>query len=171
METVADFDAWLAELPHEHKIVIAGNHDFCFEKKPEEAERALTGATYLLDSGTTACGIRFWGSPWQPWFYDWAFNLQRGPEIRAKWDLIPDGTQVLVTHGPPAGFGDLTSAGESAGCVDLLAALERVKPAAHVFGHIHEGYGQWEKEGMRLINASSCNLAYDPVNPPVVFEI
>ncbi|MCK4490026.1 MAG: hypothetical protein KAU23_07180 [Anaerolineales bacterium] len=49
-------------------------------------------------------GTKFYGSPWQPWFYDWAFNLQRGPEIRSKWELIPEGIDILITHGPPYGI-------------------------------------------------------------------
>jgi len=85
--------------------------------------------------------VKFYGSPWQPWFYDWAFNLERGAEIRAKWDLIPEVIDVLITHGPPFGIGDLTARGDKAGCQDLLEVLERIKPRVHIFGHIHEGYG------------------------------
>ena len=48
-------------------------------------------------------GVKVYGSPWQPWFGGWAFNLERGPDIAAKWALIPDDTDVLLTHGPPAG--------------------------------------------------------------------
>jgi len=167
---VSDFDAWLAGLPHRHKIVIAGNHDFCFERQAAEAEARLTHAHYLRDSGLTLEGIRFYGSPWQPWFFDWAFNLQRGPEIRAKWDLIPDGIDVLITHGPPAGHGDLTTLGDRAGCVDLLDALRRVKPRLHVFGHIHEGYGQTREGETFCINASTCDVKYAAVNAPIVLD-
>src|SRR4029453_10448992 len=77
LDTVADFNGWIGALPHPHKVVIAGNHDFCFDKS-DDAARILTNATYLFDAETAACGVRIWGSPWQPWFFDWAFNLQRG---------------------------------------------------------------------------------------------
>jgi predicted phosphohydrolase len=170
LEDVEAFDAWLAGLPHPHKIVIAGNHDFCFERAPGEAEARLTRAVYLRDSGLTLGGLRFWGSPWQPWFFDWAFNLQRGPEIRAKWDLIPADTDVLITHGPPAGHGDLTTRGDHAGCADLLDAIRRVRPRLHVFGHIHEGYGQTSEGETLCVNASNCDVDYQPVNPPIVLD-
>ena len=171
LEVVRDFNDWLGGLPHPHKLVIAGNHDFCFERLPAESAALLTNATYLLDSGVKVAGLAIYGSPWQPWFYDWAFNLQRGPEIRAKWDLIPANTDVLITHGPPAGHGDLTLQGDRAGCVDLLDALGRVRPKVHVFGHIHEGYGQTTVGPTLCVNASTCDAEYRAVNPPVVVEV
>ena len=123
LEDVIDFNNFLATLPHPHKIVIAGNHDFCFEEDRKACEEALTNCIYLQDQEVTIDGVRFYGSPWQPWFYDWAFNLERGPKIRAKWDLIPEGIDILITHGPPYGIGDLTTRGDNAGCQDLLECL------------------------------------------------
>lgn len=169
---VVDFASWLAELPHAHKVIIAGNHDWCFERTPDEAEHALSGCHYLFDSGVELMGLNFWGSPWQPWFLDWAFNLQRGKPLRQKWELIPDSTDVLVTHGPPHGILDLTHPRrEHVGCAQLLAAILRVKPAVHAFGHIHEGYGQHREHGVFFANASSCTLRYAPTNPPVVLDV
>jgi Icc-related predicted phosphoesterase len=170
LEDVTAFNSWLGSLPHTHKIVIAGNHDFCFERSREASEPLLTNCTYLHDSATTVMGIRFWGSPWQPWFFNWAFNLERGEEIRRKWALIPDNTDVLITHGPPYGHGDRTRSGELVGCRDLLEVVERIRPRLHVFGHIHEGYGVSFNDHTTLVNASNCDLSYEPVNPPVVFE-
>ena len=116
-------------------------------------------------------GVKFYGSPWQPWFYDWAFNLERGPEIRAKWDLIPEDTDVLITHGPPYGIGDLTFQKDHAGCQDLLKAVERLKPRTHIFGHIHERYGINSIDGTTFINASSFNHNYHRFNEPVIFDL
>ena len=170
MEQVADFNEWLGTLPHRHKIVIAGNHDFCFEDQPGETAALLTNCIYLFDEAITLDGLYFYGSPWQPWFFDWAFNLRRGPEIRAKWELIPKETDVLITHGPPLGHGDLTSHGECVGCADLLESVRQKRPKLHIFGHIHEGYGVMQNEHTTFINASSCNLQYRPVQRPVVFD-
>ncbi|MCU0866457.1 MAG: metallophosphoesterase, partial [Planctomycetes bacterium] len=131
----------------------------------------LRAATYLEDSEVTVDGVRIWGSPWQPWFYDWAFNLERGPAIAAKWDRIPAGIDVLVTHGPPAGILDRTDQGDAVGCADLLAAVRRVRPKLHVFGHIHEAYGTLEQDGVRFVNASNCSVRYRPVQPPIVVDL
>lgn len=177
---VEEFAAWFAGLPHAHKIVIAGNHDWLFERSPTRARNILGNVTYLLDEAVEVAGLRIWGSPWQPWFFDWAFNLRRGVALREKWDLIPADTDVLITHGPPHGF--LDSVGRSTafapdgivehvGCEELLVALDRVQPALHVFGHIHEGYGQARLGETILVNASNCDADYRPVNPPVVVDL
>ncbi|HLP12573.1 MAG TPA: metallophosphatase domain-containing protein [Flavobacteriales bacterium] len=170
---IMDFLHWFAGQPHQHKIFIAGNHDFYFEKYPEtEIHKTLSAEIiYLNDSGITINGVNFWGSPVQPWFYDWAFNRRRGPEIKKHWDLIPPNTNVLITHGPPVGILDRTVTGQHVGCEDLLAAIEKVKPQYNVFGHIHEAYGVLEKKGTIHINASVLNENYRLVNEPVVFEV
>ncbi len=170
LHEVQAFDAFLARLDHRHKLVIAGNHDYCFERQPAAARAALRHAVYLEDRAVEIEGVRFWGSPWQPWFFDWAFNLQRGAEIRAKWGLIPDDTEVLITHGPPLGHRDLTARGEPAGCADLRARIGEVRPRFHLFGHIHEAFGTSTDGTTTYVNASTCDLGYRPVNPPVVLD-
>jgi len=170
LRDVEAFDAFLGTLPHRHKIVICGNHDFCFEREPLAARSRIRHATYLEDAGLVVEGVKFWGSPWQPWFFDWAFNLQRGPEIAEKWALIPDDTDVLITHGPPRGHGDRTTHGDDAGCDDLLRRIEEIRPKAHIFGHIHEGYGVTRNQHTLFVNASTCTVNYRASNPPVVLE-
>ena len=152
---VEDFDRWLGTLPHRYKVVICGNHDFCFEQTPEQARRRITNATYLEDEACVVEGITIYGSPWQPWYGGWAFNLERGRPLAEKWALIPDGTQLLITHGPPEGVLDLTFRGERAGCRDLLERVKAVRPRLHVFGHIHEAAGVVELDGTTFVNAST----------------
>ena len=165
------FDAWLSTLPHRHKVVIAGNHDFGFQKHPDEAPGWITAAHYLQDQALEIEGLRIWGSPWQPWFFDWAFNLERGAPLRAKWDLIPADTDVLLTHGPPHQILDRTIRGEHVGCEELRIAVERIRPRLHVFGHIHEAYGQLVVDGTYFVNASSCTLRYTATQAPVVVDL
>lgn len=146
LENVEDLNDWLGTLPHRHKIVIAGNHDWVFQEAPALARDALTNAIYLEDSGVEIDGIRFWGSPWTPTFLDWAFMLDRGQALHDRWMQIPDDTDVLITHGPPKGIGDEALMGfrcQNVGCVDLLHRIEQMRLKAHIFGHIHEGYGQY----------------------------
>ncbi|KAK4309551.1 hypothetical protein Pmani_018814 [Petrolisthes manimaculis] len=132
----------------------------------------LTNATYLQDQPLTICGIKLYGTPWQPEFCNWAFNLPRGHKCLEKWDSIPDDTVVLITHTPPIGHGDLCCTGVRAGCVELLTTVQtRVKPKYHVFGHIHEGYGVTTDGKTIFINASTCNSSYVPINPPIVFDV
>jgi hypothetical protein len=151
--------------------VIAGNHDRCFETDPEAARPLTHGLTYLQDSDVTIDGLRFWGAPWQPWFLSWAFNLQRGPEIAQKWALIPDDTDVLITHGPPATILDETYDGRPVGCEELLRTVQRITPRLHAFGHIHESYGAQVVGSTLFVNASACTLRYKPKQLPVVVDL
>jgi Icc-related predicted phosphoesterase len=182
-----DFNDFLLALPHRHKVVIAGNHDITFEpsyyeknwrrfhsKKQScvDARAQLTNCTYLEDEAVIIEGIKIYGSPWQPEFCEWAFNLDRGVPLREKWDLIPDDTDILVTHGPPRGHGGLCSSGIDAGCEELLGALEgRIQPKYHVFGHVHEGYGVTTNGNSVFINASTCSFNYQAINPAIVFDV
>ena len=164
------FDAWLGTLPHAHKVVVAGNHDFAFERDPE-ARTWIRNAVYLQDEEVTLVGLRFYGSPWQPRFYDWVFNLDRGEPLRTVWEKIPTGLDVLITHGPPRGILDRTANGDDAGCDDLLDRVELVRPRVHVFGHIHEGYGVVTRGATRFVNACSCDVDYHAVQAPIVVDL
>jgi hypothetical protein len=117
---------------------------------------------YLEDAGVELLGLRFWGSTWQPEFNDWAFNLPRGPRLADKWALVPEGLDVLVTHGPPAGFGDHASTAGRQGCADLLARVERVRPRLHLFGHIHEDGGTWSEGGVVFANVTTWECERAP---------
>jgi predicted phosphodiesterase len=175
LQAIANAGKWIRSLPHRHKIVVAGNHDWAFELKSDSARRRLgdgqDGLVYLQDFGRKIDGVRFWGSPWQPWFLDWAFNLRRGPALAAKWAFIPDSTDVLITHGPPMGILDYLPRGEHAGCADLLARVAFIKPKVHAFGHIHEGSGVLERNGTTYVNASICDDENRPTNPVRVVDI
>jgi Icc-related predicted phosphoesterase len=168
---IINFNGWLGRLPHKRKVVIAGNHDRLFEgNHAQYAGGLLTNATYLRDSGVTIDGFKFYGSPWQPEFCNWAFNLPRGAALKAKWDLIPSDTDVLITHGPPYGIRDWTRPGGGhLGCRDLLEAVMRVKPQVHVFGHIHGGEGVFVEPstGTKFINAAFLNEQYQPWGTPI----
>lgn len=187
---VKEFASQLASMPHRHKIVIAGNHDLTFEPDTYPKTRQTIGfhakdqdcaeciqmvsdvCHYLQDSAVTIEGVKFYGSPWSPSFYNWAFNADRGDEISAIWDKIPEDTEVLITHGPPVGYGDLCTSKNRAGCVDLLRHVEtRIRPRLHIFGHIHEGYGVISNGDQIFANASTCTYMNTPSNPPLVFDI
>lgn len=159
---VEDELAVLEALPHAHKIVIAGNHDFALE---EGGVRVPDSITYLQDSGVTIDGLVFWGSPWQPYFGGWAFNLRRGAPLREVWARVPTRTDVLVTHTPPLGMLDRVL-DDRVGCEELRKALVRIAPRLHVFGHIHEGYGTFKVGATQYVNAA-CMRRFAP-NAPIV---
>jgi len=173
---------WLGKLPHKRKIVIAGNHDFCFQHGLGARSMFADDTEYLEDSATVYNGVKFYGSPYQPEFGGWAFNLKRGSQLADRWSKIPDDTEVLITHGPPFGILDwLKTTGmdgigldtEYVGCEDLLRRVKELpKLKLHVFGHIHLHGGQtMEMEGKRFVNAAVCDERYFPVTKIQVVEL
>ena len=170
---VRNFLDWFAEQDFEYKVFIAGNHDYFFERSPESfiTEIIPNNVIYLNDSGIEINGINIWGSPVQPWFFDWAFNRQRGPDIDKHWQLIPNDTDILITHGPAYGILDRTVRGEFVGCEDLLKKIQQIKPKYHIAGHIHEAHGLERHGQTTFINASVLNFKYKMANEAVVFEI
>ena len=169
---IEDFLLWFSQQKYKYKIFIAGNHDFFFEKtKPKQIESLIPpDIIYLNDSGIEIDDCHIWGSPITPEFFNWAFNRKRGEPIRKHWDLIPENTDILITHGPPYRILDLTIHEQHVGCKDLLQKVKQIRPKYHIFGHIHESYGSLNLSGTRFINASAVNEQYDLRHKPILFE-
>lgn len=168
------FFHWFGTLPHARKIYVAGNHDTIFEKRPEDARALIPeGVTYLQDSEVVINGLRIYGAPWTPEFMNWAFNVRRGAPIQKKWDLIPTGLDILVTHGPPMGVLDrVYGEEEHLGCRELRDTVRRVKPKVHLFGHIHSGHGKMAYDsGTLCANVAICDESYRPAYPATVIEL
>ena len=195
---VTDFIRWFQNLGGwDAKIFISGNHDYCFERinLPHHKGQydwlpnlmstenlSQSDVTYLEDSFITietpefSRPIKFYGSPWQPEFYNWAFNLPRlGNELQEKWNMIPEDTDVLITHGPPNGYGDLVNnwrqPNTNVGCECLINRIGEINPLVNVFGHIHEGYGVEYGKKTLFVNASICTAGYEPTNKPIVIDL
>lgn len=172
---VESFLKWYSALPYKYKIMISGNHDFLFEEQRIIAKELLArypDIIYLESSEVIIEGIKIYGEPRQPWFHDWAFNVERGEKIKRYWDAIPDDVDILVTHGPPKGILDMTMRGEQVGCEDLLFRIKELKNLKlHCWGHIHEHAGYDFIDNIHFVNASVLNLRYQLQNKPLMFEI
>jgi len=163
---ITSFNRWLGEQRFKHRVVCAGNHDKLFESDPGTAKSLLSNAHYLENSGITLEGLRFWASPYTPEFFDWAFMYPRGTAAEKYWEQIPENLDVLITHGPPFGILDQPAPHKpNVGCAELLVAVQRTKPKVHVFGHIHGGAGELERDGVRFVNAAYLNERYKPKPP------
>ena len=181
-----DFLEWFSSQPHEHKIFIAGNHELGLDRGPMRDRKLAIikgfmekhpNLHYLENSEVTVGGVKFYGSPITPWFFDWAWNVRRGAPIAAAWDLIPEDTQVLLTHGPAYGILDtvLESFGRDShqGCADLRERIKKLSSLKlHAFGHLHlEGGQTLAEDGVTFANAAICDDAYHTVHPPIEVEI
>jgi Icc-related predicted phosphoesterase len=168
--------AWLARQPAAARVLVAGNHDHVCEHDPAatRAACAAAGVVYLRDEPASVAGLSLYGSPVTPAFRSLAFNRERGAEIRAHWDKIPGGLDLLITHGPPRGLGDRVFFGAHVGCADLLAAVRRARPRVHVYGHIHEARGEYrlpDLPGTRFLNVANATLLHGAPREPVVIEL
>lgn len=122
------FDLWLGELPHRHKVVIPGNHEYQLEEPGERS--VITNATLLVDSSVTIEGLRIWGSPVTP-SYGGAFGMSRAPDRRRHWARIPEGLDILIAHGPPFGLLNHSPGSERRdGCPELLEGVLEVQTTA-----------------------------------------
>lgn len=178
---VKRFHKWMAKQPAKHFISVQGNHEKWVEKNFAEAKTIAEAAcpgVHFIDEGLVEIeGLKIWCSAITPRFLDWAWNRNRGAEIKVHWDRIPNDIDVLVTHGPPRGILDKVvqvrsiERYEHVGCEDLAEAIKRVKPKVHIFGHIHCGYGETHVDGVSYYNASICDGMYRPANAPHTIEL
>lgn len=171
-EEVREFLDWFGAQDYPHRILVAGNHDRLHETDPDIAA-ALTpaGVTYLQDRSCIIRGLKIHGSPVQPEFNSWAFNRKRGVEIAKHWNMIPEDTDVVITHGPAYGILDHDLRGRNHGCADLRKRLEIIQPRLHVCGHIHSARGVTTLGRTVMVNAAICDDDYRPVHPPTVVDL
>jgi Icc-related predicted phosphoesterase len=178
-----EFVEWFDSIKnYDHMVFIAGNHDRLFEDWPEKASEITNSfkhVTYLQDNWVHVGSdvdnlIKIYGSPWQPEFYDWAFNLPRnGEDLREKWFWIPNDTDILITHGPPQTKLDTSGPPWNTpllGCELLMERVKELKPKIHVFGHIHGGYGYVFDGHTHYFNASVLNERYEVANKPMTID-
>lgn len=156
-QDLTDFNNFLKTLPHRYKIIVGGNHDHLLADEPTLAKSILSEAIYLQDEMVIVEGISIYGSPWQPKFNDQAcdaFALPRGRALDKKWEMIPEGVDILLTHAPPAGIMDQDGP-VSHGCSGLYKAVTIKQPKLHIFGHIHSHHGSVNTCCTTFIN---CNV-------------
>ncbi len=185
------FTDWYLSQKYTKRILIAGNHDNKIQNGEYYFQHEWLG--YLRDSGTKFEGLKVWGSPWTKTFSGMnphckAFTVDTEEELKKKWDLIPEDTDILITHGPPHGVLDENINNINCGSKSLLFKATSLKNLRlFVFGHIHEGYDiiypdelkKFSKINMSvmgvpkcksmpyIVNASHVNERYQPVNKPI----
>lgn len=168
----SDFSEWLESLDFEEIYGIAGNHDFVLQDSPDLGYKLPW--RYLQDESAMVMeGYMIWGSPWTKEIGHWAFGLCEG-DLAHKWDLIPDSTNILMTHGPAYSYSDkyFYSKDMNLGSPSLLAKINDLEDLkVFVCGHIHEGYGMEKFTNAILVNASQMDIEYNPVNKPWVIDL
>lgn len=180
LQEVANFAIWMGKQKFKRKILISGNHELGLDPNFSTNGNIRpillnlfkeNNIEYLENSRTMIGDLVVYGSPIVPKFHNWAWMRSRGAEINKYWHMIPDNVNILITHGPPLGILDVFE-GESCGCNMLLHRVKELKHLkAHIFGHIHSGYGQIEVDGIKFNNAASCGMKYEIENLPLIIEV
>lgn len=195
---IESFLIWLKKKSRKYtygSVFIAGNHDRSFDpkyskefdsnaiegEKPKWLKDMLLeyvnpsyGVRYLENTSTVIKNLKIWGSPVTPWFYGdyWAFNKNRGEEIKEVWDTIPNDSDVVIIHGPVYGTLDyIPDQKVNVGCEDLKKYIDGIKPKLFICGHIHESYGITKRGSTIYVNGSYCNASYLPINEPHLITI
>lgn len=164
----------ISKAPYKKRILIGGNHDNLLQEHADFFDLSIN-FDYLQDSGTQFGGLKIWGSPWTTTFEGMnphckAFTVDTEEELAEKWELIPQDTDILITHEAPYGIGDyIPSKEEHVGSESLIVKRSKMPSnKLHVFGHIHEGYGI---TAGKFVNASHVNELYKPVNKPIRIKL
>ena len=175
-----NFFDWFSGLEIVSKIFVPGNHSTAFEKGMIRASD-YPEIKFLVHEETEWMGLKIFGSPFTPQFFNWAYMKLR-PELEPLWQMIPYNTDILITHGPPKGILDVTRDFNSGvpihvGSKSLRRHVEnRIKPMIHAFGHIHDeqgisNFGKLIRQSTQYINCSVCDTGGDFKNQGLVIDI
>lgn len=168
LSSIVDFNEWLGELPHSHKVCVPGNHEIYLENPAKQS--LLTNATLLVNRGVEIEGLRIWGTSITAGGP--AFGVPLAEERRRIYAKIPDDTDVLVSHGPPLGILDRSPGSRfHAGDQELLGAVTRVKPRIHAFGHIHGASGLFSTQETVFANSALLRPDGDVGNEPIMLRV
>lgn len=147
-------------------VLTWGNHDWCGQTSGwwKDDDRIV------VDRAVTVVGLKVWASPWSNQFGGWAF-MKDPHDLAPIYERIPDDVDIIVSHGPPYGYGDENTLGHHCGSHQLLAAIDRVKPRLVVCGHIHDAAGTYRHMNTLIVNASVVDEMYRLVRPATMIEM
>jgi|JI9StandDraft_2_1071091.scaffolds.fasta_scaffold03007_2 Icc-related predicted phosphoesterase len=175
-----EFFDWYSDLPIAIKVFVPGNHSTAIEKglvSPTDYPQVH----FLIHRSMEVHGLNFFGTPFTPKFFNWSYMRSR-EELDFVWQTIPDQVDILISHGPPKGFLDVTCDMHTRAPIHVGSnsltkhVTQRIKPMIHAFGHIHDekeirNFGHVLDKGTNFINCSCCDVANQLVNHGFVVQL
>ena len=149
----------ISKLPHEHKLIIAGNHDHCMAWSDLTDLYAEYGVVCLHNASTEINGVKFFGTPYTPRYGTWDFMLWER-DLCEMTNTFPTDVDVFISHGPPYRILDTTYYCKHAGSTSTRLFLDKVKPKVMICGHIHESHGSQVYEETTVYNVSIVDHQY-----------
>jgi len=166
-----EMSEWLGDLPHKNVVAIFGNHDFTEHYGNDKIKGMMGRVHFLFNEFVEIDGLKIWGSPYSPYFNDWAW-MQPDNMLKEVWATIPQGTDIVVTHCPPYGILDqVLPRMESVGSRTLKDRIKEIRPKIHISGHLHESYGQYTDGKTDYYNVSVLDEQYQMANPITIIEV
>ena len=171
---------------------IAGNHDFVFKKVVNFPGSNFhfvlpPNVHYLQDSMIELMGVKIYGTPWTPTFGRWAY-MRDECALPGYFDNIPEGLDILLSHGPAKGWNDVILQNykdgscntDNLGSNALRDAIRRARPKWTLVGHIHSGLHSVSRvhtdyddptKDINIVNVSLLDESYNVAYPPFEFTI
>jgi len=184
---VRNFMLWFEKQPARYKVCIAGNHELTFDSTQSQYQDAIRNLLakhkeiiYLENEAITIEGIKFYGTPWTPYFCNWAFNglrdqdvaLKRGQSLTEIYSHIPEDTNIILCHAPPYNLVDRNQEGQCCGSMEMRKVVDKM-PLLYLYicGHVHEARGVEELGGVTFANVSSLGRDYKTIQPLAIFDL
>lgn len=135
----ASYLSFLVTMGGKPLLYVHGNHDNRYADQPPE------GCDCIDDRIVTYNGIRILGLGGCLWYHEGPYQYterQMRRRIRKlRFQLWKTGgVDIVVTHAPPRGVGDLDDAAHR-GFLSLLELLDKYNPQYLLHGHVHLRYG------------------------------
>jgi Icc-related predicted phosphoesterase len=153
----ASYLSFLVTMANRPLLYVHGNHDWSYDRQPPE------GCDCIDDRLVVVNGLRILGlggsmryGPGENMYSE--SEMQKRVKKLNRQILKEGGFDIMVTHAPAAGYGDLTDLPHR-GFECFNSLLEIWKPAYLVHGHVHKSYGTgYQKElvhrsGTKIVNA------------------
>jgi len=171
------FIKWMSSVKQNYTygvVCVPGNHDRFVESAPDLTKVQFNdaGIKLLINENIEINGVKIFGTPYTPNFYNWTF-MGTDTQLTKHFEAMSADTDLVISHGPPYGILDYVGrdGGLSVGSLALLYKIQEVKPKVVVFGHIHEGRGSTDQNGISYYNVSSVDEYYRPIHAPVVIDV
>lgn len=153
----ASYLTFLVTMGRGRLLYVHGNHDGSYDSNPPEGCDDIDGHLVVFN------GVRILGLGGCMWYHPGPHQYTEA-QMRRRVDSLrralkkSGGVDIVVTHSPPRGYGDLDDTAHR-GFEAFVKLIEEYHPAYFLHGHTHLRYSvstkrECELNGTRIINVS-----------------